>query len=154
MTAALVLALLLAVPVRTRPDPTLTPGAVDPTATVQAICTPGHSSKVRKVPAAVRRERFASYGVPLDRSPHYELDHLISLELGGSNDAKNLWPEFYCPLKATGCLGARQKDVVENYLHREVCAGRMALARAQEIVRRDWLGCFEALQRRVPCSVP
>lgn len=153
MSSALSLAVaaLVAVPVRTLPNRQLTPGAVDPAATRERICQTGYSASARHVPARVRRERFAAYGVPLSRSAHYELDHLVSLELGGSNEAANLWPQFYCPLRAAGCMGARQKDVVENHLHRQVCSGRMALADAQRIIAADWLACYAAVIQGRSC---
>ena len=49
----------------------------------------------------------------------HEVDHLISLELGGSNAIRNLWPEPYA-----GRWGARTKDVLENRLHDLVCEGQ------------------------------
>jgi hypothetical protein len=152
LSAGIALALLLAVPVRTKPNPTLTSGAIIRQATKDVICARGYTTHVRSVPSRVRRERFAAYGVPVEKSPHYELDHLISLELGGSNDPSNLWPQFYCPLRAAGCMGARQKDVVENRLHRDVCAGRLALEDAQRIIATDWLACYGAIIQGRSCS--
>jgi hypothetical protein len=64
----------------------------------------------------------------------YEEDHFISLELGGNaTDPRNLWPEPYYPSP-----GAREKDVVENYLRKQVCAGAMALEEAQRAITTDW----------------
>ena len=69
-------------------------------------------------------------GTPAD----YEEDHFISLELGGSPiDPRNLWPEPYRPKP-----GAKEKDVVENYLHRQVCSGTMTLEDAQKAIVADW----------------
>jgi hypothetical protein len=34
--------------------------------------------------------------------------------------------------------GARQKDRVENFLHREVCSGAMPLEDAQKAIASDW----------------
>lgn len=71
-----------------------------------------------------------SYGLP-ENSSRTELDHLISLELGGApDDPRNLFPEPYA-----GKLGAGAKDALENRLHTEVCAGAIKLRAAQvEIV--------------------
>jgi hypothetical protein len=55
-----------------------------------------------------------------------EVDHLILLELGGSNEIKNLWPEPDDPRP-----GWDDKDELENELHRPVCSGEMTLADAQ-----------------------
>ena len=59
--------------------------------------------------------------------------HLIPLELGGANSIQNLWPQFYLPKP-----GARQKDVVENRLHKSVCSGAMSLAEAQRRIATNW----------------
>jgi hypothetical protein len=79
-----------------RPDPRLTPGAILSGVTVEQIMQRGYTRTVRSVPASVKREVFAHYFGRVPGMPgHYEIDHLISLELGGSNDPKNLWPESY-----------------------------------------------------------
>lgn len=76
------------------PDPKLTPG--DSFAiTSQDLCVPGYTKKVRNVPAVMKREVYEEYGVILHGSGDYGVDHLIPLELGGSNSIKNLWPESY-----------------------------------------------------------
>ncbi len=71
------------------------------------------------------------------------VNHLISLELGGSNDVKNLWPEPYLPLP-----GARQKDVLENWLHKQVCTGKMPLADAQAMISRDWYEAYLSMMKK------
>jgi hypothetical protein len=73
-------------------DPALTPGAVM-TTDAATICTPGYAKSVRQVSGKVKAQVYAEYGIASHRSGEYEVDHLISLELGGSNDIKNLWPE-------------------------------------------------------------
>jgi hypothetical protein len=73
------------------PDPTLTPGTVM-TTDAAAVCTPGYAKSVRHVSGKVKAQVYAEYGIVSHRSGEYEVDHLISLELGGSNDVKNLWP--------------------------------------------------------------
>jgi hypothetical protein len=59
-----------------------------------------------------------------------ELDHLVPLELGGSNDMKNFWVE-------AGRI-PNPKDTVENRLHREVCAGKISLHTAQLDIAHNW----------------
>ena len=54
---------------------------------------------------------YPAYGTP--QSERTELDHLVPLELGGSNDATNLWPE-YPP-------SPNPKDKVEDALNAAVC---------------------------------
>jgi hypothetical protein len=67
----------------------------------------------------------------------HEVDHLISLELGGSNAIRNLWPEPYA-----GKWGARTKDVLENRLHELVCDRRLTLRSAQRQEARDWVAAY------------
>ena len=122
------------------PDSKLTPGVRDPHVTQknvqQTICVSGYTKTVRNVSVATKKKVFALYGADWAQHADYEVDHLIPLELGGSNDVKNLWPEKY----ATTGIGAREKDVVENDLHRRVCAGEITLRRAQDIMTKNtWL---------------
>src|SRR5262245_66590774 len=66
-----------------RPDPALTPGDVLTTeATV--ICVPNYTKTVRHVPRSVKNQVYRQYGITQHAPDEYEIDHLISLELGGS----------------------------------------------------------------------
>src|SRR5689334_19550217 len=66
------------------PNSNMTPGdALD--VTPDDICTPGYSKKVRDVPESVKRQVYETYGIASHQPREYEVDHLISLELGGSN---------------------------------------------------------------------
>ena len=119
------------------PDPRCTPGSVDPAVTQadirSTICKKGWTATVR--PPESQTERFKyhvaypAYGTP--QSERTELDHLVPLELGGSNDATNLWPE-YPPTP-------NPKDKVEDALNAAVCDGRVKLAAAQAAIAADWL---------------
>lgn len=88
------------------------------------ICARGYTAHVRPSlswSTAVKRSLLA----PGQNMRSFELDHIMPLELGGApTDSVNLqlqpWPE------------ARAKDRVENYLHAQVCRGRMTLTAAQE----------------------
>jgi hypothetical protein len=76
------------------PNPRLTPGdTLD--VTKADICARGYTKLVRDVPAAVKREAYAKYGLSKKKGKCCEVDHLIPLEFGGSNRLKNLWPEPY-----------------------------------------------------------
>ena len=104
------------------PDPTKTPGDVLEV-TKADICVPGYTKKVRDVPESVKRQVYASYGITSHQPHEYEVDHLISLELGGSNSIKNLWPQSY----VTTPYNAHVKDVLENKIHKLVCDGAIDL---------------------------
>lgn len=122
------------------PDPACTPGDVFPDVTRVQVCMPGYSSRVRNVPASEKDQVYAEYGIVTSASGQYEVDHLVSLELGGSNDISNLWPEAADPKP-----GFHEKDQVENYLHDQVCHGTLTLAQAQEEIATNWLAVYETL---------
>ena len=107
------------------------------TVTVKQICTPGYSKRVRNVPQSEKVAVFKEYGIT--PSGNYEIDHLISLELGGSNDAKNLWPESYL----TKRYNAHTKDKLENRLHWLVCHASLPIPAAQQAISGDWIASYE-----------
>jgi hypothetical protein len=120
------------------PDPSCTPGALNPAVTQSTIdhtiCVSGWTETVRPSERVTDEEKIASmaaYGDG-DSTSSYEYDHLVSLELGGAlNDARNLWPE--------PGASPNPKDTVEDQLHRMVCDGQMRLARAQHIIATGWV---------------
>ncbi|MEO7002118.1 MAG: HNH endonuclease signature motif containing protein [Ktedonobacterales bacterium] len=122
-------------------DPACTPGAIFPNATTDQICQSGYSSSVRNVPTSEKNQVYAEYGIASHSPGQYEVDHLVSLELGGSNDISNLWPEAASPTP-----GFHQKDSVENYLHSQVCSGAVTLQQAQVEIATNWLQVYQAMQ--------
>ena len=120
------------------PDPTCTPGSLNPTVTQatigQTICVSGWTETVRPSESVTEPEKLASLAAYGDGSSghEYEYDHLVSLELGGAlNDPRNLWPE--------PGASPNPKDTVENDLHRMVCDGQLLLAQAQHIIATNWV---------------
>ncbi|MGI8506166.1 MAG: hypothetical protein ACR2MK_05060 [Solirubrobacteraceae bacterium] len=128
------------------PDPSCTPGAIDPSVTQadigRTICATGYTETVRPpeyITEAEKRASVRAYGdpPPLD---HYEYDHLVPLELGGArNDARNLWPE-------PGSIPS-PKDELEYRLRERVCHGQMKLAAAQLAIARDWIAAYHRYVR-------
>lgn len=139
-------ALLTGVGVAALPDPRLTPGDSLPVG-IAAICVPGYSARVRHVPVSEKEAVYARYHVAHVPYAH-EVDHLVSLELGGSNSISNLWPEPYA-----GRWGARAKDVLENKLHELVCDGTMSLKHAQRIEATNWVSAYRKLIGAPPPAV-
>jgi len=150
------------------PDPAKTPGAilatvpddqvasclsdktgtnvqVDDPITTNLVCTPGYSKCIRNVPQSEKAAVYQSYSLTgnhtgyCDTSQGCEVDHLISLELGGSNEQTNLWPE---PYQGT-TWNAHVKDQLENYLHAHVCSGDIALDQAQQEIATDWIASYK-----------
>jgi hypothetical protein len=119
------------------PNSVLTPGDVLPV-TKADICTPGYTKKVRDVPAIVKREVYYSYHRERREGVCCEIDHLIPLELGGSNRIPNLWPQLY-----DGDWNAREKDRLERRLHGLVCSGELDLETAQRAIASDWITAYK-----------
>jgi hypothetical protein len=123
------------------PDRRCSPGAYDPRVTPanigSTICVSGYSESVRDVPESEKRAVYLEYGITHHAPYSYEVDHIVSLELGGSNDIANLYPESYMIAN-----GARVKDRLENALHRAVCDGRVPLRTAQRQIAGNWLAAY------------
>jgi hypothetical protein len=111
-----------------------TPGAVF-AVTAATICRPGYASSVRDVPASEKNRDYAEYAIAVHATGQYEVDHLISLELGGDNAITNLWPELND--HPHGYLNS--KDVLENRLHDLVCTHKIGLAAAQHLIATNWV---------------
>ena len=122
------------------PNATITPGAVL-NVSAATVCQTGYPATVRNVSTAEKAQVFARYGLT-DVPGMYEVDHFISLELGGSNDLTNLWPQRYAPAP-----GAHEKDGIEAYLHAELCDGKMTLAQVQQAITTDWYAVYLASKK-------
>lgn len=125
-----------------KPDPRLTPGAWHtPPTPLDELCRPGHAKLARHVDQGLRDAVFRRYGYDPKTVNHgeYEIDHLVSLELDGSNAIENLWPESY----VTQPLNAHRKDVLEDMLHRLVCHGEITLTDAQQAIATDWVAAYQ-----------
>jgi hypothetical protein len=130
-------------------DAACTPGAVFTNVTPDMICKSGYSSSVRNVSNSVKSQVYAEYGVLTHATGQYEVDHLIPLELGGSNDIANLWPEAAVPTP-----GFHEKDKVENYLHAQVCSHKIPLAEAQRQEANGWLQVYIGMFPAAPVPKP
>jgi hypothetical protein len=131
----------------TEPDRRCSPGAYSSGLTEAVICAPGFTtSSIRNVPQSEKSAVETEYGMPA--KPYgrtIEIDHIVSLELGGANNIANLFPE-----PGSGTANYHVKDRLENRLHEIVCGGGMTLRTAQ----RDIAGGWEALYRRVYGTAP
>lgn len=120
------------------PDRRCTPGSVDTSVTAARLCAPGYSTRSYRPPEALTQrfkydQAYPAYGLPSGTKT--ELDHLVSLELGGSNDASNLWPETPPT--------PNPKDSIEAVLHAWVCAvsgtaAQARLGKAQRAIAGNW----------------
>jgi hypothetical protein len=121
------------------PYPDLTPGGVFDDVTLQDICTPGYSKKVRAVTKALRDQAYKSYGITSYQPGEYQLDHLIPLSIGGSNSILNLWPQS----NNTSPWNARTKDALEQRLRKLVCSGQVDLETAQREIATNWINAYQ-----------
>lgn len=121
-------------------DKECSPGKIIEGVTKEQVCTSGYASKTRNVPASLKEAVYAEYGITSRTKGEYEVDHIVSLELGGSNDIDNLYPQATEPRP-----GSHEKDKIENYLHDQVCSGKLALKDAQLIIANDWLSIYKQL---------
>lgn len=128
-----------------RPDLSRTPGAINPSVAqsniYETICVHGWTRTVRppeEYTYRLKREQLREWGYADLETRDYEEDHLIPLELGGSpTSPQNLWPEPW-----DGPWNAHVKDRLENYLHEQVCAGRVPLEEAQREIAVDWIETY------------
>jgi hypothetical protein len=123
--------------VREEPNLRLTPGATDPVSTSE-ICGGATTRTAPVVPVSLKRKVFELYGVTPPRPDAYEVDYLITPELGGATDIRNLWPEPY----QDTVWNAHVKDQLEDRLHRMVCSGDVDLATAQRDISTDWIAAY------------
>ena len=118
-----------------RPDRRCSPGAYYTGLTKSVLCSSTfRTGSVRNVPQA---EKFAverEYGMtPRPYGRTMEIDHIVSLELGGSNDVANLYPE-----PGSGKADYHVKDKLENAVAALVCSGKMSLRAAQRGIASNW----------------
>lgn len=144
----------------TEPDHNLTPGKGRTDITIAEICSTHWGTDARHVTAAMKQQVIAAYNFDTSKCPltsykgqkvhRVEIDHLISRELGGADDVKNLWPECYEPVKANKSKqanGAHKKDRLENELGKRVCNPQSAslLKEYQQKIAADWVGLYHEI---------
>jgi len=125
-----------------RPDRRCSPGAYSSRLTKRVICSSTfRTSSIRNVPKSEKAQLERAYGMPVrSYGRTLEIDHIVSLELGGSNNIANLFPQ-----PGGGRANYHAKDKLENKVHDLVCAGKMSLRSAQRAIASNWV----ALYRRV-----
>ncbi len=119
------------------PITSLTPGATLPLEAAE-LCAIHREPRQHRLPASVRQDVLQRYGMEHVAPAEYELDFLITPELGGSAEPANLWPERY----RQPVWNARVKDELEDLLPRLVCAGRLRLDVAQRDIATDWIAAY------------
>jgi hypothetical protein len=119
------------------PNVNLTPGAVR-AVTANQVCTADQLEEMRP-PLPVQQAVFHEYGMDGAPAQEYEVDHLITPALGGTDDIRNLWPEPY----SSTAWNAHVKDQLEDRLHELVCGGQLDLTTAQHDMATDWIAAYK-----------
>jgi len=144
------------------PDPKCTPGSINPTVTLAVLQSGTFKTpceRNRATSAAQKATTYPAYGVPppgdnTGANQTCELDHLVSLELGGADTLDNIWPQCGPPGVTLPTRYFKIKDGVENYLAVKVRAGEITLADAQHGIATDWTQYIAAAQAHWKGKVP
>lgn len=132
----------------TNVDPAKTPGATNAAvtdATVHTnICAPNAKFTTPELSSATKRHVFASYHIANSKRRKYVIDRLVPLELGGTSDVSNLWPQ---PRSE-----ATTKDLEERSVRNVVCSGKVDLATAQQAFATDWRTATQVVKRKVDAN--
>jgi hypothetical protein len=134
------------------PDSACTPGAVNPTVTLTVLKSGDFRTACERnkaSSAAKKNTTYDEYGIahPQDnkgQNQTCELDHLVSLELGGADTLDNIWPQCGPDGVALAQRYFKIKDGVENYLAAQVRAGQIGLDEAQRGIAQDWTQYVDA----------
>jgi hypothetical protein len=140
------------------PDPNCTPGAINPTLTIEVLRDARFTTRCVRDAATQEEEKATTYEWYRLKHPSNnsgdnqicELDHLISLELGGADTLDNIWPQCGPSGVALPQRNFKEKDTVENFLAREVREGRMDLSTAQNGIATDWTQFLDEARRACP----
>lgn len=133
------------------------PGVANPAVTQanihQTVCVPGWSATARKALGShaetLKLADLRAAGLPAAAAKLYELDHVRSIVDGGSpTDPRNLDLEpwhimvSYPPGSPARDWGARTKDRLEVYVHKQMCAGKITLAQGATMLTSNWMASY------------
>jgi hypothetical protein len=134
------------------PDPDCTPGAINPTLKLSILKRPTFRTACERnkaTSADAKNGTYDWYGIPhpgnnTGLTQTCELDHLISIEIGGADTLDNIWPQCGPARVKLDNRFFKEKDLVENYLAAQVRAGTMKLADVQTGIAKNWTQYLKA----------
>src|SRR4051812_46604355 len=118
------------------PNSFSTPGATAKVS-MKDVCAAGYEATVKPVASWQRNAALEKYGIRPE-SFSGELDHLVPVSLGGSNEPDNLWP-----MHAQGDMTPEAKARLAAKLKTMVCDGKMSLKDAQNAFKKDWTKAYK-----------
>lgn len=121
-----------------KPKSGITPGETRPITIAEVCRNPDAQVVSDHIPEETRQRVFAAYGIKPAGPNQFEVDYLITPDLGGTESIRNLWPEPY-----SARWNARVKDKLEQRLHQLVCSGKLDLPTAQHDIAADWIGAYK-----------
>jgi hypothetical protein len=115
-----------------RPNPSLTPGAVSSTDTTALCSLPDHTGG-SAIPMTTQLAVLTEYGYTNPQVQNkYQIDYLVPPLLGGATTMANMWP---AALKGTGFF---QKAQLDHVLRNLVCRRTITLTTAQADLEKNW----------------
>ena len=140
------------------PDPTCTPGAINPTLTAKVLLDPSFRTGMvrdRITSEQQKRSVYGWYGVVEPKNntgatQMCELDHLVDLASGGADSLDNIWPECqprllnmmtktYSPVSLIGEREFKIKDrFAEHNVVNLIKQGPGDLTKLQHEIAEDW----------------
>jgi hypothetical protein len=126
-----------------RPNARLTPGETRPISLSEVCSNPQAEVVVRHISLETQQKVLAAYGLKGIKAGEFEVDYLITPDLGGAETVRNLWPQPY-----SARWNAKVKDELEQRLHDLVCAGKLDLQTAQRDIARDWIVAYKKYMSR------
>jgi hypothetical protein len=121
-----------------KPRFSITPGETRPM-TLEEVCLYEKAEVIsRDIPLDMQQKVFAAYGIKSPQRDQFEVDYLITPDLGGTESIKNLWPQPY-----SAHWNAHVKDKLEERLHDLVCSRKLDLGTAQHDIAVDWIAAYK-----------
>jgi hypothetical protein len=136
------------------PDPACTPGALNETLSLEVLTKDNFKTDCVRDRAESSEKKAATYAWYKIHQPSNntgqnqicELDHLVSLELGGADTLDNIWPQCGPSRTQLNARFFKRKDAVEHFLAKQVRDGKISLADAQRRIAEDWTQFLQAAE--------
>lgn len=137
------------------PDSNLSPGVARDDLSLAQICATSWGHDKRLVSEAMKKHVMDEYHMTAASCPSgkIEIDHIVSRQLGGADDVRNLFPQCYeveVPGKKpseTPEFGAHKKDRLEDDFGKRICLpptdpNYLPLETARNALKTNWIAAY------------